>query len=137
MGGDEINLPEAGRNYGWPLATHGVDYSGQPVPGSLGRDAPGTVPPHHVWPTSPALSGMMFYTGERLVPWRGNLFVGALAGAALIRLELDGDRIVHEERLLTDLRARIRDVEQGPDGFIYVLTDADEGSLLRVGLRAD
>lgn len=136
MGGDEINIPDRGLNYGWPVVTHGIDYSGQPVPGSVGANAPGMQPPHHVWMQSPALSGMLFYTGDRMPAWRGNLFAGALAGAALIRLQLDGDRIVHEERLLTDLHERIRDVEQGPDGLIYVLTDADAGRLLRVELIA-
>jgi glucose/arabinose dehydrogenase len=135
MGGDEINLPEAGKNYGWPVVTHGMDYSGQPVPGAVGREAPGMEPPHYFWEKSPAVSGMAFYTGDRMPGWRGNLFVGALVGSALIRLELDGDRIVHEERLLTQLHQRIRDVRQGPDGFLYVLTDADEGKLLRVGLE--
>ncbi len=131
MGGDEINLPQPGRNYGWPLATHGVDYSGQPVPESLGASAEGTEPPQHYWPVSPAVSGMAFYTGDAFPQWRGNLFIGALAGQALIRLELDGDRVVHEERLLQG-RDRIRDVRIGPDGFIYLLTDSTDGKLLRL-----
>jgi glucose/arabinose dehydrogenase len=135
MGGDEINLPEAGKNYGWPVVTHGVDYSGQPVPGAVGREAPGMEPPHYVWEKSPGVSGMAFYVGERMPGWNGNLFIGALVGSALIRLELDGDRIVHEERLLTGLRERIRDVRQGPDGYLYVLTDAENGKLLRVSLE--
>ncbi|HQX24913.1 MAG TPA: PQQ-dependent sugar dehydrogenase [Pseudomonadota bacterium] len=134
MGGDEINLPEAGKNYGWPLVTHGVDYSGQPVPGAVGREAPGMEPPHYVWEKSPGVSGMAFYAGDRMPGWNGNLFIGALVGSALIRLELDGDRIVHEERLLTAMHERIRDVRQGPDGYLYVLTDSDNGKLLRVGL---
>lgn len=136
MGGDEINIPEAGKNYGWPVVTHGIDYSGQPVPDSVGKEAPGMEPPHYFWEKSPAVSGMAFYTGDRMPGWRGNLFIGALAGSALIRLELDGDRIVHEERLLTQLRERIRDVRQGPDGYLYVLTDADSGKLLRVVLES-
>lgn len=131
MGGDEINLPQPGRNYGWPLATHGRDYSGAPVAEAVGTRVEGAEDPHHYWPASPAVSGMAFYTGDAFPGWRGNLFIGALAGQALIRLELDGDRIVHEERLLQG-RDRIRDVRTGPDGFIYVLTDGTDGKLLRL-----
>ena len=132
MGGDELNIPEPGRNYGWPVVTHGVDYSGSPVKGSVGKAADGMQPPHHVWPVSPAVSGMLFYSGKAFPAWKGNLFVGALAKSALIRLELDGDRIVHEERLLTDRHQRIRDVREGPDGAIYVLVDDADGRLLRI-----
>lgn len=132
MGGDELNIPEAGRNYGWPIATHGRDYSGLPVGGSVGREAPGMQPPHHVWDVSPGLSGMLFYSGKAFPEWKGNLFLGALAKSALIRLELDGDRVVHEERLLTDRGERIRDVREGPDGAIYVLVDEENGKLLRI-----
>lgn len=132
MGGDELNIPQAGGNYGWPLATSGLDYSGAPVPGSVGASAPGTQPPHHVWARSPALSGMLFYTGAAFPQWRGNLFLGALASGELIRLDLDGDRIVHEERLLRGRGQRIRDVRQGPDGALYVLTDEEDGKLLRI-----
>ena len=131
MGGDEINLPQPGRNYGWPLATHGQDYSGGPVPEAGGTSVEGAEEPHHYWPVSPAVSGMAFYTGGAFPEWHGNLFVGALAGQALIRLELDGDRIVHEERLLQG-RDRIRDVRAGPDGFLYLLTDGTDGKLLRL-----
>ena len=132
MGGDELNIPQAGRNYGWPIITHGRDYSGSAVKGSVGKVAAGMEPPHHVWDVSPALSGMLFYSGSAFPQWKGNLFVGALAKSALIRLELDGDRIVHEERLLTDRAERIRDVREGPDGAIYVLTDEENGKLLRI-----
>ena len=135
MGGDELNIPEAGRNYGWPLITHGVDYSGSPVKGAVGKSAEGMEPPHHVWDVSPAISGMLFYSGKAFPEWKGNLFVGALAKSALIRLELDGDRIVHEERLLTDRAERIRDVREGPDGAIYVLADEENGKLLRIQPR--
>ncbi|MGJ4729106.1 PQQ-dependent sugar dehydrogenase [Luteimonas sp. SDU101] len=131
MGGDEINLPQAGRNYGWPLVTHGLDYSGQPVPGAVGDRAEGMEDPLHYWPKSPAVSGMAFYDGDAIAPWRGNLLVGALAGQALIRLELDGTRVVHEERLLQG-RDRIRDVRVGPDGLVYLLTDGKDGKLLRL-----
>jgi len=134
-GGDEINIPRAGKNYGWPLATHGVNYSFLPIPEAQGKAVEGTEPPLYVWEKSPAISGMAFYDGERLAAWRGNLFIGALAGQALIRLELRGDRVVHEERLLEQLDARIRDVRQGPDGYLYVLTDASNGQLLRLALQ--
>jgi aldose sugar dehydrogenase len=131
-GGDEINLPEPGRNYGWPIVTHGIDYSGLPVPGSVGTAAPGMEPPHYVWLASPAVSGMAFYTADAIPFWKGSLFVGALAMHELIRLELDGDAIVHEERLISGRGERIRDVRQGPDGALYLLTDSDDGKLLRL-----
>ena len=86
MGGDELNIPLAGRNYGWPVITHGMDYSGKPVPGSTGKSAPGMEQPHHVWPVSPGLSGMAFYTGDLLPQWKGNRFLGGLASSDLIRL---------------------------------------------------
>ena len=133
-GGDEINIPKAGKNYGWPLATHGINYSLLPIPDAKGETVDGTEAPHYVWEKSPAISGMAFYDGERFAPWQHNLFIGALAGQALIRLQLDGDRVVHEERLLQTLGARVRDVRQGPDGYLYVLTDAPRGQLLRLGL---
>ncbi|MFI8607789.1 PQQ-dependent sugar dehydrogenase [Pseudomonas sp. NPDC077649] len=136
-GGDEINIPEAGKNYGWPLATHGINYSLLPIPEAKGEAVAGTEPPHHVWEKSPAISGMAFYDAERFPAWQHNLFIGALAGQALIRLQLDGDKVVHEERLLQPLKARIRDVRQGPDGFLYVLTDASDGRLLRLGLARE
>lgn len=131
LGGDEINILQAGRNYGWPVITHGREYSGQPVAGAIGTQAEGMEQPLHYWPKSPAVSGMAFYTGEAFGQWRGNLLIGALAGQALIRLELDGGRVVHEERLLEG-RHRIRDVRVGPDGFIYLLTDSTDGKLLRL-----
>lgn len=136
-GGDEINIPEAGKNYGWPLATHGVNYSMLAIPEAKGKTLEGTEAPHHVWEKSPAISGMAFYDGERFPTWQHNLFIGALAGQALIRLQLDGDKIVHEERLLESLNARVRDVRQGPDGYLYVLTDAPKGQLLRLGLASE
>lgn len=134
-GGDEINLIERGQNYGWPLATHGIDYSSKPIPEAKGKVVEGTVAPYHVWEKSPGISGMTFYDGERFKPWQHNLFIGALADKDVIRLQLDGDKVVHEERLLGGLKARIRDVRQGPDGYVYVLTDEDKGSVYRVGLE--
>jgi len=133
-GGDEINIPEAGRNYGWPLATHGINYSFLPIPEARGKTVAGSEPPHYVWEKSPAISGMAFYDAGRFPAWQHSLFIGALAAQALIRLELDGDRIVHEERLLEGLATRIRDVRVGPDGYLYLLTDETNGKLLRLGL---
>ncbi|SEJ39405.1 Glucose/arabinose dehydrogenase, beta-propeller fold [Azotobacter beijerinckii] len=133
-GGDEINIPEAGKNYGWPLATHGINYSFLPIPEARGKRVEGTEPPHYVWEKSPAISGMAFYDAGRFPAWQHSQFIGALAAQALIRLELDGDRIVHEERLLEGLATRIRDVRVGPDGYLYLLTDETNGKLLRLGL---
>ncbi|MDF2643620.1 MAG: glucose/sorbosone family dehydrogenase, partial [Pseudomonas sp.] len=99
-GGDEVNIIERAQNYGWPLATHGVNYSGQPIPEAKGKFVEGTKPPFHVWEVSPGLSGMTFYDDGRFKAWDHNLFVGALATEELIRLQFEGDRIVHEERLL-------------------------------------
>jgi glucose/arabinose dehydrogenase len=131
-GGDEINLIRPGRNYGWPLATYGINYSGQPIPEAKGETLPGMEPPLYWWPRSPAISGMAFYDADRFPAWRNSVFIGALADQNLIRLTLDGDRVVAQERLLDDRKRRIRDVRQGPDGYVYVLTDASPGELLRV-----
>jgi len=131
-GGDEINLPQPGKNYGWPLATHGINYSGLVIPESQGATYPGTEAPHHYWAKSPAISGMAFYDHARFPVWQRSLFIGALAERALIRLTLQGDAIVSEERLLQNLNARIRDVRVGPDGYVYVLTDENPGQLLRI-----
>ena len=135
-GGDEINLPGKGLNYGWPKATHGVNYSFLPIPEAEGRTVPGTEAPHHVWAKSPGISGMAFYSAERFPAWQHNLFIGALAQPGLIHLPLDGDNVGQEERLLEDQGWRIRDVRQGPDGYLYLLTDAPNGKLVRLGLQA-
>lgn len=132
-GGDELNIARAGRNYGWPLVTYGINYDGTPV-GDGHTELPGTEPPLHHWTPSIAPSGLAFYTHERFPEWQGSLFVGALAYRLLVRLELDGERVRREERLLTELGERIRDVRQGPDGYLYLLTDAPDGRILRVGL---
>ena len=132
-GGDEVNIPAAGKNYGWPLATYGINYSGQPIPEAIGTAAPETEQPHYYFERSPGLSGMAFYTHERFAAWQGSLFLGGLATMDLIRLQLDGDAVVAEERLLGERKTRVRDVRQGPDGFLYVLSEAD-GVILRVGL---
>src|SRR5262245_239118 len=129
-GGDEINIPEAGKNYGWPVIGFGIDYSGAKIHSATQRD--GMEQPIWHWVPSIAPSGMTFYSGSLFPAWRGNLFVGALAGQALVRLELDGDKVGREERLLQDLRARIRDVRDGPDGAVWLLTDSADGRILRV-----
>jgi glucose/arabinose dehydrogenase len=134
MGGDEINIIERGANYGWPISTFGIDYTGQPISESKGKIVEGVKNPFHVWEKSPAISGMAFYDADRFKQWDHNIFIGALAAQVLIRLELKDDKVVHEERLLGELKSRIRDVRQGPDGYLYVLTDEDDGKLLKVGL---
>ena len=131
-GGDELNLPQPGRNYGWPVITHGINYSGLKIPEAEGTAKPGMEPPHHVWEKSPALSGMAFLVGHPRSGWNDSLLLGALVQRSLIRLSLDGDRIVAEERLLEDFGKRIRDVRVGPEGNVYVLTDEDDGQLLRL-----
>lgn len=136
QGGDEVNIARAGKNYGWPLTTHGVNYGGAKIPESKGQTLDGIEPPHRAWSPSPAFSGMAFYDHERYAQqWNDSLFMGALRAQSLLRLTLDGDRIVSEERLLEDRGERIRDVRVGPDGAVYVLTDAGSGKLLRVTPR--
>ena len=135
-GGDEINIPVAGKNYGWPLATHGRNYSGLAIPEAQGSSVQGMEPPHYVWLQSPAISGMAFYDADTFPQWRHSLFIGALKDRELIRLKLDGDQIVSEERLLGELDERIRDVRVGPDGYVYVLTDGSNGALLRVSPKS-
>jgi glucose/arabinose dehydrogenase len=134
-GGDELNLIASGGNYGWPQATQGINYSGLAIPEARGASLPGMVDPVYAWDISPALSGMTFYDSPRFKAWDHSVFFGALKSKELIRLKFEGERIVHEERLLGELKARIRDVRQGPDGYLYVLTDAAEGQLLKVGLQ--
>ena len=134
-GGDEVNIPLAGKNYGWPLATHGINYSYTPIPEAKGKDVPGTEQPLYVWKKSPGVSGMAFYSADRFPTWKNSLFIGALAQESLIRLQLEGNKVVHEERLLEEKGARIRDVRQGPDGYLYVLTDSSEGEVLKIGLE--
>ena len=131
-GGDEINIPRAGKNYGWPLATHGINYSGQPIPEAKGKSAPNTEAPLHVWPVSPALSGMAFYNASTFPQWRHKLFIGALKDESLIVLSVDGNTLSEETRLLKDRGKRIRDVRVGPDGYLYLLTDEPDGELLKV-----
>jgi glucose/arabinose dehydrogenase len=129
-GGDEVNVIRAGNNYGWPEVTHGIDYSGAVI--SERESAPGFTDPLHVWDPSIAPSGMAFYTGEAFPEWQGDLFVGALKFRLLVRLELDGETVVAEERMLEEELGRIRAVEQGPDGLLYLLTDSSDGLLVRL-----
>jgi glucose/arabinose dehydrogenase len=132
-GGDEINLPAPGRNYGWPIISNGMDYAtDRPYPETIGTHARGMESPYYVWKKSPGVSGMAFYVGHPTARWNNSLFLGALADHDLIRLSLKGDRIVGEERLLIDLGARIRDVRVSANGDIYVLTDEDNGRLLKL-----
>lgn len=129
-GGDEVNILRAGANYGWPRITYGINYSGTVI--SEHTALPGMEQPVVYWDPSIAPSGMAFYTGERFANWHGNLFVGALAHQHLRRLVLDGDKVVAQEAMLGELRERIRDVRQGPDGLLYLLTDDYDGRLIRL-----
>ncbi|MGB9098600.1 PQQ-dependent sugar dehydrogenase [Erwinia sp.] len=133
-GGDEVNIPRKGQNYGWPLATWGIDYSGEKVAGSKGGTAPETVQPVFWWKVSPAISGMAFYNSTHFPEWKNALFIGALKEKNLIHLTVNGDKVEEKERLLKDRGERIRDVRVGPDGYLYVLTDESDGKLLKVGL---
>jgi glucose/arabinose dehydrogenase len=130
QGGDEINLVRKGANYGWPVITHGIDYDGSTI--GEGSAKPGMEQPVHYWVPSIAPSGMAFYDGAAFPEWQGDLFVGALKSRLLSRLEMDGDRIVAEERMLEGDLGRVRDVEVGPDGFLYLATDQDPGSIFRL-----
>jgi glucose/arabinose dehydrogenase len=129
-GGDEVNIVRPAVNYGWPVITYGIDYSGAPI--GEGTHKEGMAQPIHYWVPSIAPSGMAFYDGEAFPEWRGDLFVGALRSELLARLELDGEEVVAEERLLEGAIGRIRDVEVGPDDFLYLLTDEPDGGLYRL-----
>ena len=133
QGGDEVNIIRAGVNYGWPVISYGVNYVfGNPI--GEGTQKNGMAQPLHYWVPSIAPSGMAFYTGDRFPRWRGNLFVGSLKDRMLVRLNLENEQVVGEERFLHDVLGRIRDVRQGPDGYLYLLTDEKEGKLVRLEL---
>ena len=129
-GGDEINRPEAGKNYGWPVISHGIDYSGTKI--GSGTHKAGMEQPLYYWDPSIAPSGALFYTGDKFPAWRGSLIVGALAGSLVARLEMKAGQITGETRYLEAYGKRIRDIAQGPDGYIYLLTDEPDGALLRL-----
>ena len=129
-GGDELNLIEAGVNYGWPVITYGKSYMGFKI--GEGTHKEGMARPVHYWVPSISPSGLMIYDADRFPAWQGSFFAGALSAELLVRLEVAGGRVVVEERMLEDLEERIRDVRQGPDGLIYLLTDHPDGMLLRL-----
>jgi glucose/arabinose dehydrogenase len=128
-GGDELNLIEPGKNYGWPVIVHGIDYPGEKINGGL-TEKPGLEQPRYYWDPVIAPSGMAFYDGKLFPQWKGSVFVGALRGEMLDRLGLSGTKVTDEEPMLVDRRERVRDVRVGPDGALYVLTD--EGALLKL-----
>ena len=131
QGGDEVNVIRAGTNYGWPVITYGVNYvTGTKI--GEGTQKEGMAQPIHYWVPSIAPSGMAFYEGDRFPRWKGDLFVGALKDRLLVRLKLDGEKVVKEERMLQGVLGRIRDVRVGPDGLIYLLTDESPGVLARL-----
>lgn len=130
QGGDEINIPERARNYGWPVITHGIDYSGAKI--GVGTAAPGMEQPLLHWTPSIAPSGMAFYSGSKIPGWTGNLFVGSLKFGTLHRVVLDGTRVVRQEQMLKEIGDNIRDVRDGPDGFLYLATDSPRGRILRL-----
>ena len=129
-GGDELNHPQAGKNYGWPIITYGRDYSGLSI--GEGSAKEGMEQPVYYWDPVIAPSGMTFYTAEAIPGWQGSILVGSLTPGALVRLVLQDGKVTREERYLGDLGERIRDVQQGPDGFVYVVTDREDGRVLRV-----
>lgn len=129
-GGDELNMPQPGRNYGWPVITHGVDYSGAPI--GEGTQKPGMEQPLFYWDPSISPSGLDIYEGELSAAWQGDLLTGGLSGQVMVRLDLEGDAVTGEERLFAGQLGRIRDVRAGPDGAIYLAIDHDPGQILRV-----
>lgn len=134
QGGDEINIPQAGKNYGWPIITYGIDYSGLPI--GEGAAKQGLAQPLYYWNPSIAPSGMAFYDGAAIPQWRGDLLVGSLKFGFVERLDLDGDQVIGSERLFeAEIQDRVRDVVVGPDGWVYVLTDNPDGRILRIRPR--
>ena len=133
QGGDELNIIEAGGNYGWPVITYGREY-GTGLKIGEGTERDDIIAPIHYWVPSIAPSGMAYYTGDKVPQWRGDLFIGSLKFGLLVRLDLDGRKVLQEERMLQGL-GRIRDVRNGPDGYLYLLTDSDNGALIRLEPR--
>ena len=133
-GGDELNLIQKGKNYGWPVQAYGEEYSGVPIPGATTTRA-GMEQPVYYWDPVIAPSGAQFYTGSAFPAWRNNLFVGALKEMRLVRLVIENNRVTGEEHLLMDRRQRVRDVRQGPDGALYIVTDQENGELWRIAPR--
>ena len=133
-GGDELNLIEKGKNYGWPIVAYGIEYAGGPIPGAVtARD--GYEQPVYYWDPVIAPSGAQFYSGRAFPDWRGSLFIGAMKETRLVRLTLDGNRVAGEEHLLADRGQRVRDVREGPDGALYLVTDEENGELWKVAPR--
>jgi glucose/arabinose dehydrogenase len=132
-GGDELNVVRKGKDYGWPTIAYGIEYRGSPITGDITAKE-GMEQPAYYWDPVIGPSGMAFYTANLFPAWRGNLFVGGHATDDLVRLELNGDRVMGEERLLRDLapRVKVRDVRQGPDGAIYILHDAANGAIKKL-----
>lgn len=130
MGGDEVNTPLAGRNYGWPVISYGRDYSGAKL--GVGTSQQGMEQPVHYWDPSIAPSGMTFYTGDRYQGWKGSLFIGSLKFGMISRLELNGTKVTREERILEGFDKRVRDIRQGPDGFLYFVTDEGNANVYRL-----
>jgi glucose/arabinose dehydrogenase len=129
-GGDELNLVEKSKDYGWPTIGYGEEYSGEPIHKST--QAPGLEQPVYYWDPVISPGALLIYSGKLFPEWKGNFLVAGLSSKAIIRLELKDDRVVGEERLLTDRKDRMRDVMEGPDGAIYVLTDGSDGKLLKL-----
>ena len=129
-GGDELNNPQPGRNYGWPVITYGIDYNGSRIGEGAVRE--GMEQPVYYWDPVIAPSGMAFYTGTAIPGWQGSILIGSLQGKGLVRLVMENGRVAREERHVQNLGARIRDVQQGPDGFVYLVTDSPDGEVIRV-----
>lgn len=137
-GGDELNLVQPGKNYGWPVQAYGIEYRGGTISSALGQaqtQRPGMEQPVYYWDPVIAPSGAQFYTGSAFPAWRNSLFIGGLASMRLVRLTIENNRVTGEEHLLTDRNKRIRDVRQGPDGALYLVTDEDSAELLRIAPR--
>jgi glucose/arabinose dehydrogenase len=135
-GGDELNLVEKGKNYGWPLQAYGEEYSGKPI-ASAATVREGMEQPIYYWDPVIAPSGAQFYTGDAFPAWRNSLFVGGMKDMMLVRLTLENDRVTGEEHLLTDRKQRVRDVRQGPDGALYLVTDMQNGELWKISPRTE